>query len=115
MRRLIINAILGVILLFLTNLVLAEDIPINLLTVIICAIGGVIGWLVILLLHLWGWPSKINSGFPRRVLLGSSVNRGNPLPGELLSDAEGLHCPLLGRGAVGLIEPTTQAPGKEHV
>ena len=54
MGRLIINAILGVVLLFLTNLVLAEDIPINLLTVIICAIGGVIGWLVILLLHLWG-------------------------------------------------------------
>ena len=54
MRRLIINAILGVILLFLTNLVLADDIPINLLTVIICAIGGVVGWLVILILHLLG-------------------------------------------------------------
>ena len=54
MRTLIINTILGVILLFLTNLVLADDIPINLLTVIICAIGGVIGWLVILILHLLG-------------------------------------------------------------
>ena len=54
MRRLIINAILGVILLFLTNLVLADDIPIDLLTVIICAIGGVIGWLVILILHFLG-------------------------------------------------------------
>ena len=54
MRRLIINAIVGVILLFLTNLVLADDIPINLLTVIICAIGGVLGWLVILILHLLG-------------------------------------------------------------
>jgi hypothetical protein len=54
MGRLIINAILGVILLFLTNLVLADDIPISLLTVIICAIGGVIGWLVILILHLLG-------------------------------------------------------------
>jgi hypothetical protein len=54
MGRLIINAILGVILLFLTNLLLADDIPINLLTVIICAIGGVIGWLVILILHLLG-------------------------------------------------------------
>jgi hypothetical protein len=54
MGRLIINAILGVILLFLTNLVLADDIPIDLLTVIICAIGGVIGWLVILILHLLG-------------------------------------------------------------
>jgi hypothetical protein len=54
MRTLIINTILGVVLLFLTNLVLADDIPINLLTVIICAIGGVIGWLVILILHLLG-------------------------------------------------------------
>jgi SigmaK-factor processing regulatory protein BofA len=54
LRTLIINAILGVVLLFLTNLVLADDIPINLLTVIICAIGGVIGWIVILILHLLG-------------------------------------------------------------
>ena len=54
MRTLIINMTLGVVLLFLTNLVLADDIPINLLTVIICAIGGAIGWLVILILHLLG-------------------------------------------------------------
>jgi hypothetical protein len=54
MRTLIINTILGVVLLLLTNLILADDIPINLLTVIICAIGGVIGWLVILILHLLG-------------------------------------------------------------
>ena len=54
MRTLIINTILGLVLLFLTNLVLADDIPINLLTVIICAIGGAIGWLVILILHLSG-------------------------------------------------------------
>jgi SigmaK-factor processing regulatory protein BofA len=52
--QLIVNGIIGVILLFLTNLVLAEDIPINLLTVLICAIGGVVGWLVILVLHLLG-------------------------------------------------------------
>jgi hypothetical protein len=51
---LIVNAILGVILLFLTNLVLADDIPINIITVLICAIGGVIGWIVILILHLLG-------------------------------------------------------------
>jgi hypothetical protein len=51
---LIVNAILGVILLFLTNLVLADDIPINIITVLICAIGGVIGWIVVLLLHLLG-------------------------------------------------------------
>ncbi|HEX6709763.1 MAG TPA: pro-sigmaK processing inhibitor BofA family protein [Rubrobacter sp.] len=52
--RLIVNGIVGLILLFLTNLVLADDIPINVLTVIICAIGGVAGWLVILVLHLFG-------------------------------------------------------------
>jgi hypothetical protein len=54
MRTLIGNTILGLVLLFLTNLFLADDIPINLLTLIICAIGGVIGWLVILILHLSG-------------------------------------------------------------
>jgi len=52
--QLIVNGIVGVVLLFLTNLVLADDIPINLLTVIICAIGGVVGWLIILVLHLLG-------------------------------------------------------------
>ncbi len=51
---LVANGILGVILLFLSNLFLAEDIPINVLTVAICAIGGVVGWLVILVLHVLG-------------------------------------------------------------
>jgi hypothetical protein len=52
--QLIVNGIIGVVLLFLTNLVLADDIPINVLTVLICAIGGVIGWIIILVLHLLG-------------------------------------------------------------
>jgi pro-sigmaK processing inhibitor BofA len=52
--RLIANAIIGLILLFLTNLFLSDDLPVNLLTVVICAIGGVAGWLVILVLHLLG-------------------------------------------------------------
>ena len=52
MPILIVNAILGVVLLFLTNLVLANDIPINIITVVICAILGVIGWAIILILHL---------------------------------------------------------------
>ena len=54
MLAFIINAILGVILLFLTNLFLADDIPINILTVAICAILGVVGWVIILILHLLG-------------------------------------------------------------
>jgi hypothetical protein len=52
--RLIINGIVGLVLLFLTNLILADDIPINLLTILICAIGGIMGWLIILVLHLLG-------------------------------------------------------------
>jgi hypothetical protein len=47
-----INAVVGVVLLILTNLFLSPPIPINLLTVLICAIGGVVGWLVLLLLHV---------------------------------------------------------------
>ena len=47
-----INAVVGVVLLILTNLVLSPPIPINLLTVLICAIGGVVGWLILLLLHV---------------------------------------------------------------
>lgn len=51
---LIINGIVGVVLLFLTNLVLQPPIPINVLTVLVCAIGGVVGWLIILILHILG-------------------------------------------------------------
>ena len=50
---LIVNGVIGVILLFLTNLFfLEDDIPIDLVTILICAIGGVVGWLIILVLHL---------------------------------------------------------------
>jgi len=51
---LIVNGVIGVILLLVTNLFLEDDIPINLIAVLICAIGGVVGWLVILILHLLG-------------------------------------------------------------
>ena len=47
-----VNAIVGLIILFVTNLFLEDNIPINLLTILICAIGGVVGWLIILVLHL---------------------------------------------------------------
>jgi hypothetical protein len=52
--RLIANAVVGLVLLFLTNLFLADDVPINLVTIVICAIGGVVGWLVIVILYLLG-------------------------------------------------------------
>ncbi|WOX56345.1 MULTISPECIES: pro-sigmaK processing inhibitor BofA family protein [unclassified Methanoculleus] len=58
----IINAVVGVILLWLINflslmsLAGRPDIPINLITVLICAIGGVFGVLVTVVLHLLGIP-----------------------------------------------------------
>lgn len=51
---LVVNGVIGVVLLFVTNLFLADDLPINLLTIIICALGGVVGWLIILVLHFLG-------------------------------------------------------------
>jgi len=47
-----INAVVGVLMLFLTNLFVSPPIPINIITVLICAIGGIVGWLIILVLHL---------------------------------------------------------------
>ena len=52
--RLIANTIVGLFLLFLTNLFLSDEVPLNLLTLVICAIGGVVGWLFIVILHLLG-------------------------------------------------------------
>jgi hypothetical protein len=47
-----INAVVGVLLLFLTNLFLSPPIPINIITVLISAIGGVVGWMIIVVLYL---------------------------------------------------------------
>ena len=54
MLAFVVNAILGLILLFLTNLIIEPDIPINIITVLIVAIFGVAGWAVLLILHLLG-------------------------------------------------------------
>jgi SigmaK-factor processing regulatory protein BofA len=54
LSRLVINGLVGIVLLFLTNLFISPPIPINIITVLICAIGGVLGWLIILVLHLLG-------------------------------------------------------------
>ena len=47
-----INAVVGVLMLFLTNLLVSPPIPITIITLLICAIGGVVGWLIILVLYL---------------------------------------------------------------
>jgi hypothetical protein len=51
---LIINGIVGLVLIFLTNLFLTPPIPINVITILISALGGVVGWLIILVLHILG-------------------------------------------------------------
>ena len=52
--RFVVNALIGIVLLFLTNLFITPPIPISILTVLICAIGGVLGWLIILILYALG-------------------------------------------------------------
>jgi hypothetical protein len=54
LQRLIINTVLGLLLLFLTNLIIEPDIPINIITVLVVAILGVLGWVIVLILHLLG-------------------------------------------------------------
>ncbi len=54
MQRLLVNTVLGLLLLFLTNLVIEPDIPINVITVLVVAILGVLGWAVVLIFHLLG-------------------------------------------------------------
>jgi hypothetical protein len=51
---LIVNGIVGLILIFLTNLFVNPPIPINIVTILISALGGVVGWLIILVLHILG-------------------------------------------------------------
>ena len=49
---LLINTIVGLVLLFVTNLVLIPPILISPFAILICAVGGVVGWLFVLILHL---------------------------------------------------------------
>jgi hypothetical protein len=53
-RTLMGNTIVGPILLFLTNLLLADEHPTDMTTVVICAILGVVGRALVPILHLLG-------------------------------------------------------------
>ncbi|QSZ67795.1 sigmaK-factor processing regulatory BofA [Methanofollis aquaemaris] len=59
---LVINAIIGVVVLYLINLfnVMSlfgqPDIPIDIITVLICALGGIVGVVIVVILHLMGVP-----------------------------------------------------------
>ena len=51
---LIFNAGLGLVLLVLSNLLLSPPLPANLITILVCVIGGVGGWLIVMVLHILG-------------------------------------------------------------
>ena len=51
---LIFNGGLGLVLLVWSHLFLAPPVPANLITILICVIGGVVGWLMVMLLHFLG-------------------------------------------------------------
>ncbi len=49
---LIINSVLGLIILFVANLVLGLDIAYSWLVILICAIGGIIGAVIVIILQV---------------------------------------------------------------
>ncbi|RQD83809.1 MAG: sigmaK-factor processing regulatory BofA [Methanocalculus sp. MSAO_Arc2] len=50
------NAVIGIVILFILNATGLTDIPINLVTILISAIGGIFGVIIIILLYLLGIP-----------------------------------------------------------
>ena len=52
--ELLINGIVGLILLLATGFVFGYTLPVDFLTIALCAVGGVIGWLIILVLYFLG-------------------------------------------------------------
>ncbi|OPY49246.1 MAG: hypothetical protein A4E48_02338 [Methanosaeta sp. PtaU1.Bin060] len=55
LKNFVINAIVGLIILFLANALLDLGIGYSWLVVLICGIGGVIGALLVILLHILGF------------------------------------------------------------
>jgi hypothetical protein len=51
---LIFNAGLGLVLLVLSHLFLLPSVPADLITILACVIGGVVGWLIVMVLHILG-------------------------------------------------------------
>ncbi|MFH1650209.1 MAG: hypothetical protein ABIA93_06685 [Candidatus Woesearchaeota archaeon] len=52
---LIINTVLGLAALFFSVHILGLQIPINFWSVLLSAMGGLVGFLIVLLLHIGGW------------------------------------------------------------
>jgi hypothetical protein len=52
--KIVINSIVGLLVLFIANLFFVPPIPINFINVIICALGGIIGAFLLIILRLFG-------------------------------------------------------------
>lgn len=53
-KNFLVNAVVGLVILFLANAIAGLGIGYSLLVVLICAIGGVLGAILIILLHFMG-------------------------------------------------------------
>ena len=51
---LIFNGGLGLVLLVLSHLFLSPPVPADLITILICVVGGVAGWLIVMVLYILG-------------------------------------------------------------
>lgn len=53
-KNMVVNTVIGLVILFAAKLLLGLDIAINVITILICAIAGVIGALIVILLTYMG-------------------------------------------------------------
>jgi hypothetical protein len=53
-KHFVINALVGLAILFVANLILGMNIAISWLVIAICALGGLIGAIIVILLHMVG-------------------------------------------------------------
>ena len=55
-RYFLVNAILGLLVLYLANAFAGLNIAYTWLVIVICAIGGIAGAIIVIILHLYGMP-----------------------------------------------------------
>ena len=60
---LIMNAILGIGLLLVANLINLTQIPVDIITILVCALGGIPGSLILIVLNILGYYPNLPLGF----------------------------------------------------
>ena len=57
------NAILGIGLLLVANLINLTQIPVDIITILVCALGGIPGSLILIVLNILGYYPNLPLGF----------------------------------------------------